>query len=335
MANQPYSRLQRSYPVIETTFGVAASAPVNGDCCLITTLTGDCQNPEIVRPDKTGSFGEILGIPGRRSATWDATLSAAANGAAGIAPDCDTYLQIAFGKAATITAGTSVGYSFGDTCPSATIYDFNAPGTVTQFAILGAICQKFSATFGADVPMLNFSGEAMWVFDTIQLADPNTETIAKGGIAALVEPAAPVVNGTPPQGFSGVITLDGNVYSTLRTATVQVDIAREVQKDGFNVYPVAPGAGTRSISFNAELYDDDSPALNSLKTAALSPLYPVKTLMFQIGTAAGNKWTWTAHNVRLVAPTYDKQNSRRTVKFTGKAHDTSIGSGDALSLVIS
>jgi len=33
-------------------------------------------------------------------------------------------------------------------------------------------------------------------------------------------------------------------------------------------------------------------------------------------------------------PTYDKQQARRTVKFMGKAHDTTIGSADAFVLVI-
>jgi hypothetical protein len=336
MSNQPYTRLQRSYPVLEATFGIApASHPVNGDCCLITTLSDDPANPEIVRPDKTGSFGEILGIPGRRSANWSATLSAAGNGARGTKPDCDEYLVIAFGQPSVASAGVSVIYTLADLCPSATIFDYNAPGTVTQFAVLGAICSKFGTSFGGDVPMLSFGGEAMWTYDSVQAADSNTDSTAKGGLVAFpAEPSAPVVNGTPPQGFSGVITLAGNTYTTLRTGSIDMSVARELEKDGFSVYPVAPGAGLRSISLMLEVYDDDSANLNALKTACLSPLYPVETLIFQIGTVAGNIWTYTAKNVRLIAPSYDKQNSRRTVKFSGKAHDTTIGACDALGLVI-
>lgn len=334
MSSQPYTRLQRSYPIPEVTFGIAPRAPANGDCCLITTLTDDPINPEIVRPDKTGSFGEILGIPGRRSSSWAATLSAAGSGSPGVAPDSDEYLALAFGQAGVVAAGVSVTYTLADLCPSATIYDYNAPGTVTQFAVLGAICNKLSTSFGGDVPMLNLSGDSMWTYDSVQAADTNTDATAKGGLVAFPpEPSAPVVSGTPPQGFSGLITLDTNSYTSVRTGTIDMAIARELQKDGFSVYPVAPGAGLRSISVSVEVYDDDSDNLNALKTKCLSPLYPVETLIFKIGTVPGNIWTWTAKNVRLVAPTYDKQNSRRTVKFSGKAHDTSIGSNDALTLV--
>jgi len=337
VANQPYTRLQRVFPAIEAAFGIApAGAPSNTDCCLITTFSDDAVNPEIVRPDKTGAFGEILGIMGRRSATWAATLSAAGNGVKGIKPDCDVFLQLLFGQAAVAVASTSVTYTMSElACPTATVFDYNAPGTVTQFVALGCLCTKFSTSFGGDVPMLSFSGECMWVYDTVQAADSNTDAIAPGGLVTFpVQPTAPVVNGAPPQGFSGVITLDGNTFTTLRTGSIDITLARMLEKDGFSVYPINPGAGLYSVSFNCELYDDDSAILNTLKTAATDPLGPVISMSFQIGTIAGNIWTYTLKNCRVTMPTYDKQQPRRTVKFMGKAHDTSIGSADAFVLVI-
>lgn len=337
MANQIYTRLQRVYPAIETTFGIApAGAPSDSDCCLITTFSGDAKNPEIVRPDKTGAFGEILGIMGRRSATWSATLSAAANGVKGIKPDCDVFLQLLFGQASVAVASTSVTYTMNEIgCPTATVFDYNNPGTAAQFAALGCLCSKFSTSFGGDVPMLSFSGECMWVYDTIQAADTNTDTIAPGGLASFpVQPSAPVTNGAPPQGFSGLITLDGNAFTTVRTGSIDVTLARELEKDGFSVYPMAPGAGLYSVASSAELYDDDSTILNTLKTAASDPLGPVIGISYQIGTIPGNIWTYTLKNCRVTMPTYDKQQARRTVKFMGKAHDTTIGSADAFVLVI-
>jgi hypothetical protein len=337
VANQIYTRLQRVYAAIEATFGIApAGAPSNTDCCLITTFSGDAKNPEIVRPDKTGAFGEILGIMGRRSATWSATLSAAANGVRGIKADCDVFLQLLFGQPTVAVASTSVTCTMSEqACPTATVFDYNNPGTATQFVVLGCLCSKFSTSFGGDVPMLTFSGECMWVYDTIQAADSNTDTIAPGGLASIpVQPSAPVTNGAPPQGFSGLISLDSNTFTTLRTGSIDVTLARELEKDGFSVYPIAPGAGLYSVSFSCELYDDDSTILNTLKTAATDPLGPVIPMSFQIGTVPGNIWTYNLKNCRVTCPTYDKQQARRTVKFTGKAHDTTIGSADAFVLVI-
>ena len=338
MSNQVYTRQQLVFPAIEATYGVVpASHPVNGDACLVASFNADVIAPEIVRPDKTGSFGEILGIPGRRAATWSASMAMAGGGTATTPPDSNEFLQLAFGTAPTI-GGSSVTYAPSDAVPppSASIFDFNDPSTATQFVVLGAICSKFGIDLGGDVPMFTFSGEAMWVYDTIQAADGTTDTVAKGGLVSFpTRPSAPVVHGIPPQGYSGTWTLDANAYTSLRKVSIASTIARATQKDTNSSYPVGPGVGLRSYVISWDMYDDDSANLSALKTKSLKNTnpFPVENLSFVIGTTAGNIFTMTGKNAKILAPTYDKQSERRIVKFSAKLHDTSIGSNDALTLV--
>src|ERR1019366_970555 len=112
------------FPVLESTFGTAVT-PVGANACLISSLTTQAAQPEIPRPDKTGSLGEIIGIPGRKTSTWTAAMSMAGNGAAGVKPDNDVLLQLIFGKAVAISAGVSATYGVDDNSYSASIWHYN------------------------------------------------------------------------------------------------------------------------------------------------------------------------------------------------------------------
>ena len=190
------------FPVLESTFGTAV-APVGANACLITSLTTQAAQPEIPRPDKTGSLGEIIGIPGRKAATWTAAMSMAGNGAPGVAPDCDKLLQLVFGKAPTIVGSASATYGLDDANLSASIWHYNDPSTVAQYVAIGAVCHQLKISFGGDVPTLEFTGTALWVLDTDQLADVTMDAIGKGGIASWTARPTPTVNGKPPAGFTG------------------------------------------------------------------------------------------------------------------------------------
>ena len=333
MSNPAYTRNQMCFPVLESTFGTAV-APVGANACLITSLTTQAAQPEIARPDKTGSLGEIIGIPGRKTATWTAAMSMAGNGAPGVAPDCDKLLQLVFGKAPTIVGSASATYGLDDANLSASIWHYNDPSTVAQYVAIGAVCHQLKISFGGDVPTLEFTGTALWVLDTDQLADVTMDAIGKGGIASWTARPTPTVNGKPPAGFTGAITLDGQAYTTLRTGSITLAVARNLPGDTFNsYYSAAPVPGLRAISVDFGLYDDDSANLKALKQKAFNktPL----DLVFQIGAVAGNKWGFTTKNVMLPAPTLDNASDRRALSFAGaKAHDTTIGAKDALALVI-
>ena len=335
MANPSYTRNQTCFPVLESVFGTAVT-PVGADACLITSFTTQAAQQEIPRTDKTGSLGEILGIPGRRTASWSASMSAAGNGAAGVVPDMDVFLQLIFGKAATIVSSTSATYALDDTQYSGSLWNYNDPSTACQYAAIGAVANQLRVGIGGDIPTLDFSGPALWVPDTDQIADGSTDAIAKGGITSWPAKPTAVVNGKPPAGFTGVVTLDGNAYGTMRTATISLGVAKELPGDVFNsFYSAAPAPGLRTVAVDFSIYADDGANLLSLKQKAMKAVYTTVDLVFQVGTVAGNIWTWTLKNVKLPAPTQDYGGNRLSLGFSGcRAHDTSIGAKDALKLVI-
>lgn len=338
MANPAYTRNQACYPVLESAFGTAV-APVGADAVLITSLTTQAAQNEISRPDKTGSLGEIQGISGRKTASWSASMSAAGNGAAGVAPDMDVLLQLIFGKAVAISAGVSSTYALDDNNYSGSIWHYNDPSTVAQYVAIGAVCSQLAISFGGDVPMLEFSGPALWVPDTDQLADGTFDSIGKGGIVTWTARPTASVNGTPPAGFTGLITLDGNTYTTLRSGRIVLSVSRNLPGDLFNsYYGGAPVPGLRTVSVDFGLYDDDSANLKTLKQKSFSHTGgapPVVDLAFQVGTIAGNRWTHTCKNVKLPAYTLDQGSDRRALSWSGaRAHDTTIGAKDAFKTVI-
>jgi hypothetical protein len=336
MANAAYTRNQRCYPVIEAAWGTAV-APAGTDCCLITSLATQAAQAEIPRPDKTGSLGEIVGIPGRRSATWTAAMSTAGSGVAGTPPDSHAFLQAGFGKAVAIAAGVSATYALDDLIYSMSVWHYNAPASVCQYVAIGAIVNQMRFAIGGDVPMLEVSGPALWVYDSDQQADGTTDAIAKGGLAgALPAEPTPTTNGKPPAGFTGVITLDGNTYGTMRTASITLGVAKDLPMDTFNsYYGTNPAPGMRVITCDFGLYDDDSAQLKSFSQKGKSVLKPLVNLSFQWGTVPGNIWTLNLKNVMLPVPTVDYGATRRALTFTGcRAHDTSIGSKDAVTLVL-
>lgn len=338
MANTANSRNQTCYIMRETTWGTAVT-PTNSSRNLMVSLQISPSAPEIARPDKTGALSEILGIPGRRSCTWSTQFSAAGSGAAGTPPDCGALIEAVLGKLQVVVAATSVTYGLGNLSPSLDIYNYNAPSTVIQQVAIGAIGNSIKFGIGQDVPLVDVNGEALWGYDSIQAADGTTDTTAKGGLGSFpTEPSAPTTNGRPPQGFVGTITLDGNVYpSTLLTAEITCSVARELPKDAFNSgYPAAPAAGLQVTSVSATLYEDDSANLISLLKKMMSGVNPkpTPTLIFGLGTVAGNIWTHNLKNVSINPYTMDYSRTRRALTFTGKAHDTTIGAGDAYSLVV-
>jgi len=285
------------------------------------------------RPDKTGSLGQIVGTPGRKSATWTMQTSMAGSGAAGTKPEIDEFLEAAFGAAATASAGVSVTYNLANAAPSLTIFDFNRPATVSQRAIMGAIVSRMKADIGQDFAALEFSGEGKWAIDTDQFS--TADTTAKSGLTTFpTEPTTPTSVGSAVAGYKGTITLDGQTYTTFRTGSIELAVARELPKDGWSSdYPIAPANGLRTVRLDFSLYDDDSANLQAFKGKAFSNT-PVN-ITLAIGTSAGNIWTWNLKNVLVAKPAYDYSQTRRGVNFNGcTAHMSSITQDDELQLVL-
>jgi hypothetical protein len=186
---------------------------------------------------------------------------------------------------------------------------------------------------------VEFSGAALWVLDSDQLADGTMDTIGKGGITTWTARPTPSVNGKPPQGFTGVVTLDGNAYTTLRSGSITLAVARNLPGDVFNsFYSGNPVPGLRTVAVDFNLYDDDGANLKALKQKSFTHTGgsgSTVNLSFQVGTVAGNKHTFSLNNVKLPAYTLDQGSDRRALSWSGaRAYDSAVGAKDSFTYVI-
>ena len=112
MANIGFSRNERAYVQLETTYGVIPNTSGTA------TLAGSNAfrfkklqlNPAVeplTREDKTGSRTVDKAIPGRRQASWSMNQDLAANGVPGVVPDSDPFLVAAMGNPGVVKAGTA------------------------------------------------------------------------------------------------------------------------------------------------------------------------------------------------------------------------------------
>lgn len=326
------SRKRRFFVTAEATFATAV-APTNTSCVLMEDLKIMPVQGEILRPDLTGDDGELVGTPGRRSCTWESSLSIAGSGVAGTPPDCDKMLVAALGAAHVIVASTSVTYPLGSTISSINPWSYvTNPTDATNQVALGAIIDQTEIVLGADAPMFKFKGEAFWGPDTDEFTDSGMDMVAKGGLSSFPAiPSSPTTNGTPCPGYKLTVTLDSNGFTSAKSTTITLKHNRELPKDAVGGYPAGPADGLRAVTFDISIYDDDSPAIQDLKVKGKNKTTIACT--FVQGTVAGNILTVPLRNVMLGIPEYDTSAKRRVVTFKScRAHDTSIGSGDSVSL---
>lgn len=333
----PESRLQRNYVQVESACGTIPNS--SGAATLAGTDAFLCMNCDMKpggvvnkRPDKTGSLSQIAGTPGRRSGTWSMRCSLAGSGSAGTAPDIDAFLQAAFGKAGSVSAGASVTYALEDASPSLTIWDFNALAAADQQVAMASIVARAKFEIGGDFAYADFSGESKYVLRKDNFA--NEDSTAKSGLTAFPsEPGTRTVAGASVAGYKGTITLDGQTYTTLRSGSLELAVARVLPKDVWNSdYPGAVSSGVRVVTVALSLYDDDSANLLALKNKATNNT--AVDLSLVVGVVAGNIWAFNCKNVLFEKPGYEYGESRRIMNLTGEASASSVSAKDELSLVI-
>jgi hypothetical protein len=334
---QGASRNQSCFVQVESTYGTipnssGTASVANSNACRIMSLEVKPQYGRIDRPDKTGTLSATVGVGGRKSATWTAKMSLAGSGTAGAVPNMDPFLQATFGQAGTIVTSTSVTYSLADAAPGLSIYSFRTPSTLTQQCGFGSIVNSAKIPLNQDVAEIEFSGPGRWVVDSTNFSAH--DTAGKGGLTAFPSaPSSPVYAGNMAVGFVGTITLNGQTYTTLRSGTININLNRDLPADLFNsYYPNVPAQGVREVTVDFNLYDDDSAALTALKAASISKT--AVDMSFQIGTTAGNIWTFTLKNVLLDVPSYDDGAANWAINWTGRAHASSATAKDEITLVI-
>ena len=332
----PDSRLQRNYVQLESAWGTIPNSTgtatlAGADAFLCMSLDMNGAQEENERPDKTGSLGEVIGTLGRKNASWSMKCSLAGSGAAGTVPDIDPFLVAAFGKAATLSAGVSATYDPEDASPSLAIWDFNALTTAAQRVLSGSIVQRVKISWGQNFGEIEFSGEGKHPLDTDEFS--GADSIAKSGLTTFPSEPTAVVSGSSAPGYKGVITIDGVTYTTFRSGSIEMTIARVLPKDQWNSdYPSDPANGKRSVKVDLSMRDDDSTNFKALKNKAKAGT-PVD-MSFAVGNVAGNIWVPSLKNVILPKPAYNYSDTQRVVDFRGGSAKMSTNtSKDEIRLV--
>jgi hypothetical protein len=340
MPNYSISRQERVYLQVESAFGTVPNTTGTA------TLAGSnaCRHvqaglvPGVAnypRPDKTGTRSQVVGLLGRKSATWNLSQSLAGSGAAGTAPDCGPILQCLFGQAPTVVSSTSVTYNLTDpaTIPSLNLWSFRTPSTLQQRVIVGGVVGEATFQLGQNVATWSASGTGIWCLDSDNFS---TEDVTeKGGLTAFpTEPGSPVTNGNATVGFTGQATFDSNVIAEIQTATIRVRTGNAVATDTFgSYYPVLAEGEQRTIGIAFTVYDSDGTGIKDIKAKAITQT-PI-TVTIQIGTIAGNIWTFTLNNVQVAQPTYDDSRNRFMCVFPESlAHASSITARDEVVLAL-
>jgi hypothetical protein len=337
--NYSMNRLQRAYLVEQTDPQIinnssGAASVTASNTCVYTKLTLNPIINQIVRPDITGSRDLLQSMKGRQSGTWGMDMSLAGNGAAGVVPDCDPILQSLFGQAATISAGVSCTYALTDAVTAFSLYRFRTPAGLTNHIGGGSVVSECTFTLGPDIATLSAQGTSLWVLDSDNFS--NFTTAAKMGLTSFpTEPGSPVSHGLAVIGFTGAITMDSGAVLRLKTATIKTSTGNRLIDDTFGSFTSTGVVGDeRKTTVAFTLDDTDEAAIQNLKAKAFSQA--AINMVLQVGTIAGNTWTWTLKNVQLQEPTYAEGNKSVFHLAFGEstAHGTSLTSLDSVSLVI-
>lgn len=361
--NYSLSRLERLYLQNQPTFGVIpggnlsspTTATVTGtNCCRFIRMRLSKETAVIVRPDKTGSRSQTVGILGRAFGRWNMEMSFAGHGTAGTVPDCDPLLEALFGQPATVVGGTSCTYTFNDNIPMVTIWSFRQPSTLDQRVLHSAVVQEATFNIGQDgAGTWSCQGEGVSLLTSNGFS--SADAITRGGLSAFpTEPGSPVTNGNILAGFTGLVQVqepganvgsdgwDGNTLSpgtaqtiaVIRTANIRVQTQNMLVKDTFgSYYPTLTEGGERTVSTSFSLYDSDDTSTENIKQASYDKT-PV-TIVYQLGTVAGNIWTFTLSNVQLATYELNDQQLRFSMDVgESRTYSTTLSSLDEMSLVI-
>jgi hypothetical protein len=357
MPTYSLSRLERMYLQRQTTFGTINGSPTNNNACRFIRMNLSNETASIVRPDKTGSRSQTVGIAGRKFGRWSTEMSMAASGSAGSVPDADPLLYALFGNQTSV-ASTSVTYNFTEASDEniqlATIWSYRTPSTLDQRVAHTAVVQEATFNVGQDgAATWSCQGECLWVLGSNYFSQASTQELAGLG-SYPTEPASPVTNGGIVAGFTGLIQIynpaatvatDGwlnntlsagsaTTLATIRTAQIRVQTQNMMVKDTFgSYYPTLTEGGERNVGVSFSIYDDDSASLEGIKYASNTKT-PVSFTM-QVGTVAGSIWTFTLNNVQLAPFTLNDQQLRFSMDVgESRAFSTTLTSLDELTLVL-
>lgn len=205
-------------------------------------------------------------------------------------------------------------YTLIDDITHFTLWSFRTASTLDQRVGHTCVVSELSFALNQDVATWSASGDCLWV---LRSKDYSTADVYQaGGITAgfPTEPSAPVTNGSIIPGFTGrfvagqsaagttnaAFSTAAVTFPTIRNATIRLQTNNLLVRDTFGSYYASLTEGdVRSISISFNIYDDDSTAVNTLKTWGDNKT-PVDFVV-NMGTVTGNIWVHYIKNVFLAS----------------------------------
>lgn len=331
MANG-FSRIQEVYLAPEVTLGTIPTF-AGTDACQFERFILNYTEAEVPSPNKSGSLGEPAVEPGRKAASWSASLAVQPTGAAGVAPDAKRLFESAFNSAGVVVAGTSVKYNLAETGDAKSFSAFNVrrPTTLMQQIGLGCIVSTMGWELGQAQAKISCSGSGKWVLDskTFSLIDAT----GRGGLSSFpTPPATPVYAGRHSVGFIGSFQIGGVSYDNIVSANVTLNTGYSIDQNEFNsYYGKSVEASLRTIRASFTINDSDDASTSALYEAAITKT-PF-TMLLQIGNVAGRRMKLNLKGVQIAAPALDDGAANWRTSFSDcKVAGTGIGL-DAIELV--
>ena len=305
------------------------------------SFTANRSAPYTRFPVLTGSRSEVAGVRGRKNGpAWSIRgMPICPSGAAGTAPDMDSIFANIFGATATLVASTSAAYSFSDTAISPlSLFFFNHPNpsTMTSAYYWGAFIRQFQINFNANFLTIDVDGFFGWGATSTTFS--STDLGGAGQLTTFpAEPVSPTTLGTPIAGFGTGYTMtiaSQDISLKTRVLSITGETGWVPIQDVYgSPYPIAAVGDTRRMAIALGALDDDSSALNTLKTDTEQNT-AVYVASVVAGATAGSIMTATLNNIQL--NTFNLTDQGAVVAFdlpTSYAHATSAGAVDDMTLV--
>lgn len=336
-----YCAKQVNYHTIRHNAGAASLAAA--DACRHVSFSATPSRGRIGASDKESGAALVYidrTRAGRMSGTASVSMPLFSGSGAGVAPDCGPILESAFGQEA-IAAGVSVTYS---RLPSGLVtcelWGFNAEG-VRGVCAYGSLVNRLVISGGQD--SANLSAEFLSYYVLGQDRYGNASAAEKGGLTSWpTEPASQTYTGTELTGFTGVFTIDGTTYTTLRDFTITMNMNRDYDRmrytnDGTEFFPQNPFELTPEITLDFSMWSTDAASLDTLLGKIAARTAVDATIV--IGATAGGIFTFSLNN--LIVPddregfTHEDGDDRKVINVSGlRAQATNTASVDEIGLVI-
>lgn len=335
-----YTQLQTTFPAINNTSGVWTNTGNKLIRVDANSVNRGRNAPYSRFPVLTGNRSEVVGIRGRKSATFSIRgLPVVPPGTAGGIPDIDHILQNAFGQPATVVASTSATYSLLGTgyLPFTLLGFAHGFSSLTSEVFWGCVVTRITLNFNGLFLTMDVDGMAGFMTDNIGFTAQDLQ--GNGQLTTFpVEPSSPTVNGQPIAGFGQGYTTTLSTQSIalkVRTRSITWETGLEIVGDvEGSPYGIAVVGGTRRLSLALTALDDDSAALNAIKVQCDTDNGAAIALVSVSGTVAGSIVTVNLNNIQ--ANSFSMRDNGNLVDFElpqSFAHASAVGQEDDTTMV--